>query len=771
MKQYTPHNSTDSSQAHFIMQDSNLSHSIPSEAGQSKIKRLDALMEFLHITIISLQQDSSQAHLDTLIQELSSLSHTDIDLLVTHSNGKILLIELITLLRERIYTLLTQGALCGVKYLSLLLFTHISTHTKLENIAQDMRFDVFITMAQKNLFVDANSDVENLLFIELYIVAKILRDMGDFERIVCEYISLISLVDINLPLSLEHANFILKNFENLGVDMSVMLNALKNQLNKEAYFAYPRFRRRSILNWQLHCFWNVPHFFNHHAWLELYEVWKELLYIMFENGGVEGIDEAMYMQFFMYHMCGNNFHTQEQWARFCEDIDRVAVRHYESFAKAQGIYGTQGMYNETKKQQSEKIRIGILRDRLVANSPYKVEFSLLSNLMSNESFTDRYEIRIYVMKLLEKSVDDEKIVQSYENLGIPVVDVVSSFNAQGFYNSHLQKALAIKEVLNADNISILISPNNGYGISDFILASRSAKKQIYYSHGNFVYDVFCVDSKMTHICQNKRHITHEGYEFYGVPVKMLERFYNPPLDAQVREKITQIRNEFPQDSVILGTIGRLTKLNSKEYWQCVVEIMQRYPQSIYLACGGGNQSLISECITSCFTQEAEAKEFLQRVYFTGYVDSGIYGHIIDIWLDSFPLEQGESRIEYVAKGGLSIVLSKIPQEQRIENTKTSLKQWQNIPNKDGSHKTQKEYEQALRLIKESQPPLLAFSYKEYVEKAAALLEHFVSGDKTYINELKNLGQKARAMGEEMKEYEGILAFMDAITQDKTNITK
>lgn len=730
------------------------SASNPVDAILHSTQRCQKAMEFLHIAFASLQQDSSQAHLDTLIQEFSSLTHTDITMLMQNSSGKILLCDFIALLRERIYALLTQGSLCGVKYLSLLLFTH----TKCEDIEQDMRFDVFITMAQKSLFIDTHSDVENLLFIELYIVGKILRDMCDFEKIVSEYISLISLVDINLPLSLEHANFIVGHFESLGVDISTLLNALKKQLNKQIYFAYPSSRRRSILNWQLHCFWNVSHFFNHHAWLELYELWKELFYTMFENGGIEGIDEAMYMQFFMYHMCGNNFHTQEQWARFCEDIDRVAVGHYENFAKAQGIYGV------SKSKQSEKIRIGILRDRLVANSPYKVEFSLLSNLLSNKTFADKYEIRIYAMKLLEKSVDDEKIVHSYENLGIPVIDVVSGFNMQGFYNSHLQKALAIKEALNTDNISILISPNNGYGISDFILASRSASMQIYYSHGNFVYDVPCVDVKMTHICQNKRHITHEGYEFYGVPVKMLERFYNPPLDTQAREKIAQIRSDFPQGSVILGSIGRLTKLNSKEYWQCVVEIMQRYPQSIYLACGGGNQSLISECITSYFTQEAQAQEFLQRVHFTGYIDSGIYGHIIDIWLDSFPLEQGESRIEYVAKGGLSIMMSKIPQEQRIEGIKASLKAWQGIPNKDGSHKTQEECEQAFKLIKESQLPLLAFSPKEYVEKVSALLERFVSGDMAYINELKDLGKQARAIGDEMKEYEGILAFMDAITQ-------
>lgn len=57
---------------------------------------------------------------------------------------------------------------------------------------------------------------------------------------------------------------------------------------------------------------------------------------------------------------------------------------------------------------------------------------------------------------------------------------------------------------------------------------------------------------------------------------------------------------------------------------------------------------------------------MQRFYFCGYVDSSIYGHLIDFWPDSFPMEQGESRIEYVAKGGLSLVLVKDPQSIQKE---------------------------------------------------------------------------------------------------------
>jgi hypothetical protein len=51
------------------------------------------------------------------------------------------------------------------------------------------------------------------------------------------------------------------------------------------------------------------------------------------------------------------------------------------------------------------------------------------------------------------------------------------------------------------------------------------------------------------------------------------------------------------------------------------------------------------------------KNIIDRVYFEGYVDAHIYGHIIDIFLDSFPLEHGNSKWEFAVKdGGKPMVL-------------------------------------------------------------------------------------------------------------------
>lgn len=714
------------------------------------------ILDFLHIFFNALNAATSKAQVDSLLKELYGLKRDDIILIQSCHESPMLLMDIISLVRERIYHFLSQGHICGVEYLNILLFVD-ALQVPCEI---DARFDIFTQMAQESLFSNGISDVENLLLIELYILSKALGTMRNFADIVREYISLVILIDINLPSSLEHTSFIVEHFEALGVDMPLLLSALQIQLEPQTYFAHSTMRRRSILNWQLHCFWNVSHFFNHHLWLELYPSWKGIFYALLQKGDIQSIDEAMYMQFFIYHFCGNNFHHQEQWRTFCDEIDRVGVQYYEEFAKSQGIYGVRKESNASMSPQSNKKCIALLRDRLVANSPYKVEYSLLSNLMNDEAFSQEYEIKVYTMNLIEKSADDENIIRSYDEIGISVVDVVSPFNAKGFYNSHLQKALALKEAFHRDNISILISPNNGYGISDFLLASRSAPLQIYYSHGNFVYDLPCIDVKMTHICQNKPRIVREGYEFYGVPVKMCERFYNPPLSTESKQHIASCRLEFPQDAVIIGTIGRLVKLQSREYWHCVVDIMLSFPQSIYLACGAGNSSLIRECIMDCFGDKAQGEIFLERIYFVGYVDSTLYGHIIDIWLDSFPLEQGESRIEYVAKGGLSLMMSKQTQQERTQHLEQWLAQWATLPHRNGSPKSKEECEQAHRILIESHLPLIAFSQQDYIQKGKALLELFTKGKTQEIQALKDIVAYGRAAGDEFREIKGVQAFKD-----------
>lgn len=544
-------------------------------------------------------------------------------------------------LRESILqNILKNGDVGSTQYLLLyLLFYPLQG-----KIPQEEGLQVFINTAKTHFLSQGLGDFENQMLLELEVICLILD--AKCEEAIKAYIQGISHIGIHSSASGNSAEFIREYFPKMKISMELFLQSISEILSVEYYCSLPLQMARSILNWQLHCFWNVPSFFNHRSWLNLYPLWRELFYWHLQNGSVENMDHAVYMQFFIYHMCGNSFSSQEQWREFSKEIDEFASKHYASFASAQSL-------PQAKEQGEGKITIALLRDRIVENSPYKVEYSFLKQLLSNQEFSEKYTIKIYLMSLLEKSENSQSAMESYQRLGIEICDVAPYCNQRGFYNSHLQKAMLLREMMIRDNVQILLSPNNGYGISDFLIASRVAKKQIFWSHGNFVYNVPELDGRVTHICGNETRLEREGYEFVGIPVVMDNVFYNPPISSEL---IAQTRAKFPEDKLILGTIGRLTKIDSLPYLSMLVKIMKDFPNTIYLACGSGNTEEIKQKLKEILGSEYE--EFMQRFYFCGYVNNVIFGHIIDFWPDSFPMEQGESRIEYVAKGKLSLVLVK-----------------------------------------------------------------------------------------------------------------
>lgn len=533
----------------------------------------------------------------------------------------------------------------------------------------------------------------------------------------------------SLPAS-QCSKFIMEAFEVFKLGFSLLKPALHSAFAR----ASSPIMRRNICNWQLHIFWNIPHLFNNREWLCLYDLWKSELYRMIaraeslgvgESGAtsssvalsslnsgppdsalLSALDEVLYMQFFIYHMCGNSFSTQEQWRAFNDEVSRKTTPLYKAFAdrflpkldsgldsslesNAQDLAPRstpesstktssestasqqpkqpkqpQQPVKQSKQKHQKRIVIGFLRDRIVENSPFKIEYSLFKNLLSHEEFAKHYEIKIYCMSLIEKSENNPIPLAKIASLGIETIDIGLGFNKAGFYNSHLQKALALREIIQKDGVQVLISPNNGYGISDFLLASRSARVQVFYTHGNFVYDICGIDARMTHICDNQREIIHEGFRFYGIPVKMDDEFYTPTLPPAL---IESERAKYPLDKKIMGVIGRLTKIDSVPYLRAICEILAKREDWIYLACGLGNEQEIRRKI------DAIAPELSGRFFFSGYVDSGVYGHIIDFWADSFPMEQGESRIEYVAKSrGLALRYYRTPESSLLAQVANQL---------------------------------------------------------------------------------------------------
>ena len=154
------------------------------------------------------------------------------------------------------------------------------------------------------------------------------------------------------------------------------------------------------------------------------------------------------------------------------------------------------------------------------------------------------------------------------------------------------------------------------------------------------------------------------------------------------------RDKYPKNSIILGTIGRLTKLDNIHYLKTIIDIMEKYPNTIYLACGYGDNTKIKKVLSK--------SSVLDRWFFPGFVNNHLYGHLIDIWANSFPNPQGLSTLEFMAKGKPVVTLK----------------------NKHHNYKEQKKVEK--KFYKDLPYPMVANDIKSYIDSLELLIKNKIS---------------------------------------------
>ncbi|RAX56886.1 hypothetical protein CCZ01_08070 [Helicobacter monodelphidis] len=511
------------------------------------------------------------------------------------------------------------------------------------DIPFDERFKTYADIARSELKNHSNIDTsERVILLELASVSLFL--MGNHKEALGFYMTEVSKLHLYDSGMLGRTQFVLDFFSSLSLPFEEVEDIFLSMFNPDNFFENEAPIRRSFFVWAIHQWWNVPSFFNHFGWLALYARWREIFYIALEKD----LDFAIYVQFFIYHMMGNSYQSQEEWKVFNDEITKKAEPYYIEYGKH--------LPPCKKSQKKGKKLIGILKDRAVQNSPFKVEYSFLKAFLSIPELKGKYEFKVYLMGFVEKSDDDLEIIKDYQELGIEVIDVVSVLNVAAFkfYTSHLSRAMSVREQIIADGVDIILSPNNGYGISDFILATRSAPLQVFWSHGNAVYDIKGIDRRISHFQPDG------GFQFEQFSVPMdIERFYNPPVTS---EAIFVESNRFPHDKVVLGVIGRLVKVNNEEFLSAIAEVMHQYPETIFIAAGHGNYDSVREKMDKLGIGK-------ERFFMPGHIDAHIYGHIIDIFCNTFPLQQGESLAEYASKCK-GVTISLIPSMQkRRENVK------------------------------------------------------------------------------------------------------
>ena len=291
-------------------------------------------------------------------------------------------------------------------------------------------------------------------------------------------------------------------------------------------------------------------------------------------------------------------------------------------------------------------KIAFLIERAVPTSIYNVTDSLLENLSKIENLD--YEIYILDLNVYELNGSDPKYVERLKSFNVKYVNLKEVLSVPfSFTYDLVQHCLDIRRFIINEKINTLIAVNGRVEIS-FLFSCRTAPNQIYWSHGNFEYDVNNIDKKITNCFienKNKYHFERTG---------MIAKIHSS-LTVEEQKAVESIRKQYPKDSYVLGTIGRLLKIDNDEYINTIANIMKKNTHCIYLACGVGDINSVKDKFKKHGLEE--------RVYMPGFVNAKYYGHVIDLVLDSFPIEGGNTIRELISKK--KMVIRKSMEEMKV----------------------------------------------------------------------------------------------------------
>ncbi len=380
-----------------------------------------------------------------------------------------------------------------------------------------------------------------------------------------------------------------------------------------------------------------------------------LLNIFLEALNHENEELLFYLYTPLLSSWGSAADTQEEFKFFNTTIEKPLEKYIQDI-----LIPKYNLKENSKQIQDKKVlKVAILQDRILDNhSVNDVLYSLLRAI--KEYPNDRYEFTIYNLNFMDNGGSHLEQIQKIEDLGFKYVDLHKEYSNDYYYLFYpiVKKSLQIRQRTINDEIDILIGLNTRPEYN-FLFTSRTVPRQIYWSHGNFEYDINGIDSYMSHfIASNKK---SKNYKIFH----LLQTIENSTQQSDL-EEAREIIKSYPDNTVFIGTTGRLSKLANIPYLKTIKKILDESPNVLYIAAGSGDKKSITQMLSSLNINS-------DRFIFPGYVKLEIYSNIIDIFTDTFPFYQGNSRADYMHYTQDGVALrAYINQENRYEYHKQIL---------------------------------------------------------------------------------------------------
>ena len=299
----------------------------------------------------------------------------------------------------------------------------------------------------------------------------------------------------------------------------------------------------------------------------------------------------------------------------------------------------------------------------------------------------RFEPRIYALTMSTPEFN-ERIAK----LGLPV-ETFPDKPRPGGAPGMLERAQWLRQRLAQDETPCAVWVSLPVAAT-FMLAMKVAPVQIFWSLKYHPVRLPEIDGYLTYGSwgETQRQFHGQAWTVCPVPLALDPR----PVDAAAR---AQVRARFPQ-RILLGSIAREEKLDSRPFLESVAEILRRNPDTGYLWTGRH----FHPGIAAFFAERGLAR----RAHFVGWVDTPLYAAALDLFLETFPLGCGITGYQALAAG--------VPLISYLEeNTVFGMQYWSELMARAGGR------EKVDRALLDEYPVLCARDPREYVEIASRVL--------------------------------------------------
>lgn len=283
------------------------------------------------------------------------------------------------------------------------------------------------------------------------------------------------------------------------------------------------------------------------------------------------------------------------------------------------------------KNDCYRSRVAFLIEGSTWHSVNNVLYQLLQNLKKYGK--NKYEFIILNLETPEHGELNRDTVKKFLSLGFEYYDLhLITDSEEGQFYNQVEKALKVREFIISKNINTLINISNWHPIYTFLFTTRTCQKQIYWSHGNYGYDIKGINTRFTH----SRTYDIEKYKILDIAQDFKK--YTSPKDLDMIQKV---KDCFSPDTIILGTIGRLVKIDSDPFLNLIAKVLHDNKNLVFLACGGGDQDIIKSKIIKLGIEN--------QFILPGHIHPSIYGYAINVFCWPFPYGSGEVYAEYELK--------------------------------------------------------------------------------------------------------------------------